>query len=129
MEKQQFLYLVKVQNKHTGDVFVKLGYTGEILRRRKELSARNEHYEYSEYILFRHDNKSKGYFYDEQTIHDVSSPYRARINRYAMPDGYTECYEYAYIYTLIECLHTLGYRSVYDELPESVQPPQMFAWN
>lgn len=126
--KEQFIYMCTVQNKHTKELSVKVGYTSNILQRIKQLERSNIHYEYSGFRLFEHKSKIIGYLFDEQRIHVRNRKYLAGISREAMPVGYTECYEWGYQYDLISQLTYLGYICVYDE--STYQPPQtpMFQW-
>jgi hypothetical protein len=126
--KEQFIYMCTVQNKHTKELSVKVGYTSNILQRMKQLERSNIHYEYSGFRLFEHKSKTIGYWYDEQKIHSNNKKYLARIDRNSMPDGYTECYEWGHQYDLISQLTYFGYSCVYDE--STYQPPQtpMFQW-
>ena len=126
----QFIYVCRVRNRHTGNTYVKVGYTSDILRRMLELEKRNPHFEYYHYQLYEHHTKKIGYFFDEQTIHRLNIKNRALINRDAMPEGRTECYESFYITDLVNQLNNLGYQCVYDEVEASKpKPASMFEWD
>lgn len=129
--KEEFIYMCTVQNKHTNELSVKVGYTNDILRRMKQLDASNKHYEYTHYRLFKHVMKTQGYIYDEQSIHRSSVPYRANLNSLSMPVGFTECYEWTYTNDLIKKLGMIGYVCIYDEYfqDEPEPEPKMFEWS
>lgn len=119
--------MCEVRNKHTKESSVKIGYTSNILQRIEQLERTNIHYEYHDFRLFKHKTKNIGYWYDEQKIHNNNGKYLARINRYSMAQGYTECYEIAYKHALVKQLSKLGYNCVYDSTEQPPQPP-MFEW-
>ncbi|MHA1069243.1 GIY-YIG nuclease family protein [Enterobacter ludwigii] len=126
--KEEFIYMCYVQNIHTKESCIKLGYTSNIEERMKQLQQRNEHYQYSDYLLFKHKTKSTGYLRDEQLIHLKNRKYLAGIKRYAMPEGYSECYEFGYGFELVDHLRSLGYECVNVE-PEVKPQNAMFTWN
>ncbi|WCE14715.1 GIY-YIG nuclease family protein [Enterobacter ludwigii] len=125
--KEEIIYMCFVQNIHTKEICIKLGYSSNIEARMKQLQQRNEHYQYSDFLLFKHKKKRYGYLRDEQLIHIKNRKYVAPINPYAMPEGYTECYEFGYGYDLVDQLRELGYECVNVEAEVEVQTP-MFQW-
>jgi len=125
---EQFLYMIHVKNIHTGNLYIKLGYTSDILRRMEELAKRNTHYEYSNIQLYQHSKKILGYIHDEQKIHSTHKKNRAYIKRDSMPEGYTECYDSYYKNDLVKHFRYLGYLCVYDEYYESTKEQPMFEW-
>nr|WP_314523112.1 GIY-YIG nuclease family protein [uncultured Rahnella sp.] len=124
----QFIYMIRVQNIHTGNCYVKLGYTSNIFRRIAELEQRNTHYHYSDLKLYKHSTKLLGYIHDEQRIHCTNKKYRADVKRDCMPEGYTECYDSCYKNDLVKQLTHYGYVCVYDEQEELTKEQPMFEW-
>lgn len=126
--KEEFIYMCYVQNIHTHESCIKLGYTSNIEARMKQLQQRNEHYIFTDFLLFKHSTKNFGYLFDEKKIHVRNRKYLANIHRYAMPEGYSECYEFGYGYDLVEQLHKLGYKCVNVESEVKPQKNEMFTW-
>lgn len=127
--KEQFIYMCYVQNIHTKESCIKLGYTSNIEARIKQLQQRNKHYIFTEFLLFKHSTKKYGYLRDEKMIHLKNRKYLAGINSYSMPVGHTECYEYGYGYELVEQLYKLGYHCVNAEPEVLSTSNQMFIWD
>ncbi|RWT36261.1 hypothetical protein DN619_31665 [Klebsiella michiganensis] len=125
---EEFIYIAMARNIHTGERYIKVGYTANIIQRIEQLQKRNKHFEYSHVKLFKHNKKLLGYIHDEQRIHRANTKYRANLKRDVMPEGNTECYESYHTSCIINQLSKLGYVCVYDE-QEETKPQLMFEWN
>ncbi|ELY6262717.1 GIY-YIG nuclease family protein [Cronobacter sakazakii] len=124
---EQFIYMTLARNIHTGLCLIKVGFTTNPDRRLYELRSRNNHFEYSEMMLFKHKTKLLHYEMDEKLIHTKNKYYRTTISTNSLPEGNSEHYESVLTDELYEQLLDMGYNL--NNEPEPVKETAMFEWS
>lgn len=92
IKMEQFIYITKIRHIATGNTFIKLGYTNDMVRRCNELINHNTQFEFEDWQLYKQYNKNTGYRAIENKIHKQNRDYCANLTKEVMPDGNTECY-------------------------------------